>query len=773
MATLVAAGVFTQLVLPGSSGAHSRGAPAAILFTGVVLGLVNSLTAAGLILVYRTSRVINFAQTALGVLGATFVFDMVQLTKVPFVIVLPIGLALAALAGAVFELLLVRRFFYASRLVLTVATIAAASVLATFSPALVRALPFIPYSHASLAEASGAASVRNFLPLAGFTFHLGSLRLAFGFPEVFAIDASIVALLLVGAFFRYTRAGIAVRGLAENAERASLLGVSVGAMSMIVWVIAGLLGGTSAILTGAILVPSQVRGFAPGLLLAALVAAVVARFRSLPIAVFVSIVLGVITQAAQWSLRDDLPLVTVGMFIVILVALLLQRRADGRSEDGAGVGWQAVDEQRPIPKELASIGSVRAARIALVALGAAIVVAYPFLVGTASVVLGGNVALTTIIILSLVVLTGWSGQVSLGHYGLAAVGAAVAAALTAKVGVPFWISIFVAAAVAGGVAILVGLPALRIRGLFLAVTTLAFGLAITGVLFNDRYFGWMLAKDVKRPTLVLLNFEDERSMYYLCVAALALAIVIVVNLRRSRLGRTLIALRENEANVQAFGIAVVRTKLTAFAISGALAGFAGAVFAFQQRGIVANSFVATRNVDVFLYAVFGGVSSVGGALIGSLWYNVTAYFNFRDPLLSTIFKSSGQIFVLLLLFVAPGGMISLLNRVRDGVLRIVAQRRQIVVPSLFADYDADALERKLIPLAPASDLEGLATLAPGERFALRSELYHGHGERIADKLRPPKPTVEAAVIGAAAESLQDRGATVDVIDAFGEGGVRD
>ena len=746
--------LITQFVFPGAEGAAGRGTPGAILFTGFTLGLVKSLTAAGLILVYRTNRIINFAQTAIGVAGATLVFDVVQLTPVPFFLILPLGLLFSVGLGVLFELVIVRRFFYASRLVLTVATIAAAQIVAYFAPQIVRSMPFIPYDSASIQQAIGTSSVRRVLPFAGFEFGIGDLNLRFGFPELFAIELAVVLLLTIAAFFRFTRAGVAVRAMAENSERASMLGISIGGLSMIVWALAGLLGGASAIATGAVLTPGAAQSFAPTILIPALAAAVLAQFRSLPVAVLASVLIGMVSQAVQWSFSADVPLVNVALFVIIGIALFVQRSRAGRSEDGGGVTWQAVEEPRPIPRELATVGTVRLARWGLIALGALIVIGYPFVVSTGPIVLGGNVALVSIVILSLVVLTGWSGQVSLGQFGFAAVGAVLGGALTSRVGIPFWFAIFLAAALTGAIAVLIGLPALRIRGLFLAVTTLAFSLAVASVLFNERYFGWLLPDDVDRPTLFLLDFEDERSMYYLCVAALALCIVLVTNLRRSRLGRVLIALRENEANVQSFGINLVRTKLTAFAISGALAGFAGAVMAHQLRGLNAETFGAARSLDVFLYAVFGGASSVWGALLGSLWYNVTNYFTITNPILRTLFQNSGTFFVVLLMFVAPGGLVSLLNRVRDAGLRIVAQRRQLIVPSLFADYDPEALEKRLIPLGPPSNLDGLAALPEDDRYTMASELYAGSGERIIEKLEGPRATREAAAIGAASESLQ-------------------
>jgi branched-chain amino acid transport system permease protein len=302
-------------------------------------------------------------------------------------------------------------------------------------------------------------------------------------------------------------------------------------------------------------------------------------------------------------------------------------------------------------------------------------------------------------------------------------------------------------------AVVVGIPALRIRGLFLAVTTFAFAVALHSVFFNPRYFGWLLPQAIDRPSLFFFDFDDERSMYYLCVLALVLAIVVVVNVRRSRFGRVLIALRESEANVAAFGIAAVRMRLAAFAFSGALAGFAGAIFAHQQRGLNPDSFTATASVDIFVLAVLGGIGSVNGALLGSAYINLTRYF-VTSPLFAGFIGAGGT---LLLLYVAPGGLVSLLAQMRDAVLRIIAQRRQMVVPSLFADYDPEALARRLIPLAEPATGSGLSALPADARFSLASGLYQGRGTRIFGRADEDRTTREAAAIGAAVRSAAENG----------------
>jgi branched-chain amino acid transport system permease protein len=525
----------------------------------------------------------------------------------------------------------------------------------------------------------------------------------------------------------------------------------VGRLSTLVWGLAGLLAGASVTLTGALTQPGAAAGFAPSVLLPALAAAVVGRMRSLPTTVFAAIAISVVTQATQFSLDKDKALVDFGLLVLIAAGLLIQQRKALRGGDEVASAWQASEEQRPIPRELLTVPSVRITRRVLVVVGLLLVGIFPFVTSTGQTNLGGIIALNAIVALSLVVLTGWAGQVSLGQFAFVAVGGVLGGALTAKVGLTFWLAVPLAAALTAAFAVVVGLPALRIRGLFLAVTTFAFAVAVRSLLFEPRYFDWLLPQAVERPTLFFFDFGDEKSMYFLCVAALVLSIVIVVNVRKSRFGRVLIALRESEQNVAAFGIGAVRMRLSAFAFSGALAGFAGAIFAHQQRGLNAESFAATASIDIFVLAVLGGIGSVNGALLGALYFNATRYF-ITSALFAGIVGSGGT---LLLLYVSPGGLVSLVAKFRDACLRIVAQRRQMVVPSLFADYDPEALERKLIPLAEASGNSGLGALPPDVRFSLASGLYQGRGVRIFGRTDEPKEAKEAAAIGAAGKRSED------------------
>lgn len=740
--------LFIKVILPALGGARS--VPEAVIFRSLVAGLIASLTTCGLILIFRITRIINFAQVAIGAAGAQLCFLFVRYTpKVPFIVALVLGVAISAAIGALFDIVFGRRFARAPRLVLTVITITGAAFLGQQFAQITTRLPFFPPFESRSDAIAFSQTLRPYLPFSGFGFTVGDSRLQFGFPEILAIDLTLLAFLGLFLFFRFSKSGVAVRALAENVERASLLGISVGLLSTVVWTISGALSGISVISAGLVGLPNQAFSLSPVALLAPLAAAVIVRFQSLPKAIGATLVISVIAGCMNFALADDPGLVSLGIFAALLGGLVAQRRGVFRADSAVTTSWSATEEQRPIPKELSKLWLIRATRLGFIGLIVVALVGLPFVVDTGVVTLGATVATYAIVALSLVVLTGWAGQVSLGQFSFVAIGSVVEAALAVKVGIPFWFAVPITVAVTGAVAALIGLPALRTKGLLLAVATFAFSVALVAVLFDDRYFGWLLVRDrVPRPTLFFLDFDNERNMYYLCVAAFLLAVAVVINLRKTRVGRILIAARENEANVQSFGIALVKTKLLAFAISGALAGFAGALLVHQLRTLTSTTFTPEASFEIFIYTVIGGVTSVLGALLGAAFPLLSGYFVGNNPVLTLVVG----FIPLLVLFSAPGGFIGMLISVRNAVLRIVAQRRQIVVPSLFADYDVNALARRLIPLAEPLAGSGLAALPPDDRYTMTSELYQGHGERIfgalSDSDDPDQGALGAAGSGA-------------------------
>ena len=192
-------------------------------------------------------------------------------------------------------------------------------------------------------------------------------------------------------------------------------------------------------------------------------------------------------------------------------------------------------------------------------------------------------------------------------------------------------------------------------------------------------------------------------------------------------------------------------KLMAFVISGMLAGFAGAVFAVLSRAVPADAFNVDVSVNAFVAAVVGGVSSPLGALLGSAYFTLTQSFLGGNGSCRSILQAGGPAVIL---FLAPGGLVSLINAARDSVLRIVAQRRRIVVPSLFADYDPDLLARQLIPLSEPDPLSGLAALPLDRRFTLSPSSIRAEASDHR-QAGPRSGGREAAAIGAAARHAEE------------------
>jgi ABC-type branched-subunit amino acid transport system ATPase component/ABC-type branched-subunit amino acid transport system permease subunit len=284
-----------------------------------------------------------------------------------------------------------------------------------------------------------------------------------------------------------------------------------------------------------------------------------------------------------------------------------------------------------------------------------------------------------------------------------AVGAAVGASLTARLGWDLALGLLGAGVVGAGLAALIGLPVLRRRGLTLAVITLAFGLATTSWLLSPRNFGdgtrfdWLPPPRVERPDLFgLIDLRSESRYYALCLIALALVIVGVVGIRGSRTGRALVAIRENDRAASAFAVNPRTTTLQAFAISGFLAAFAGALFVHQQNGLQLDSYSAGESLVVFTMVVIGGLGSIPGALLGALFVRgVTWWLPVEWQIVAT---GAGMLLVLLIF---RGGLGAALADARDALLRQVARRRGLTVPALTGVARPQVDERPTAPAAPS------------------------------------------------------------------------
>lgn len=693
--------------------------PGGIFLDGVVVGCRNALVAAGLILVYRSARIVNFAQVALGSVGAALMFNLGAVGisgvgRAPLVVSFVAGLVLCLVLGLFLELYFVRRFFNSPRLVLTVVTIVVAPTLATLSGK-VAALPVWRRGEDVLELRSSGEFPT---PLPGLGLDVFPIR--FGFAKMLTIVVTVLVFAGLAMFFRRSTVGTAIRGSAENADRAQLLGFNVKLLSTLVWGLAALLSGLGAMLgmldgagTGSGERDQLVAG-----LLTPLAAIVVARLSSLPATVVTAVALGILQRGLEWSYPGSVAFDAV-LLLVVVGGLFLIRGGYSRNEGGLSSSWKATEELRPTPKELVALPGIRLLRQGLYAVGAVFLIVFPLTTSVGSASVASFIAIQAITALSLVVLTGWGGQVSLGQLALVAIGALVAGTITADWGLSFWLALPVAAAATAGAAVALGQSALRVRGPFLPVVTLAFALALFRVVFDSDLADELVPGSIERPSVLFVSFASERNYYYLCIAFATLAAMAVRRLRASRPGRVLIAIRDDEYGVQPFGISAARTRIAVFALAGALAGIAGTLLVHLDRDFVPDRFLAIKSVDAFIMVMIGGVSSVSGAILGAVYVGSTELL-IADEQIRRLSNAGGLLFLLVL---APGGLSSVLYKSRDAVLRIVAQRRRIPVPSLFADYDPESIERRQAPLGPRLDGSGLDALPPTQRYAQRSEFY--------------------------------------------------
>ena len=674
-AIIAAAVVVVYVVALLATGPHGwihKRAPIGIILVGVVFGSVTALGAMGLILIYRANRFINFAHGALGSLVGVIAIGMVKKHGVNYWVALPAAVIAGAVLGALIEFTIIRRFRSATRLILTVASIGLAQLLGGLELKGSNAIGFVSLT------GGFKAPINVSLKIDVYTFHGDEMLMLIAVPVVIAFLAW---------FLLKTDAGIAVRAAAENNDRALLFGIPVRRLATMVWLIAG---GLTAL---AFMLQAPFAGVKPGLasngptqLLPLLAAAVVARMESLPIALGAGIGLGVMEQLVRWNSPGAPSMVYAAYLVIIVAALLIQRGKLSRAQETGESSWSSTSVVRPIPLELRHLREVRWAKAALITLAAVAFIAVPHMWGASNQLLAGFGIVWAMIAVSLVVLTGWGGHISLGQFGIAGVAAMVAGNLVSRWNTDFLVVMLASAATGALIALLVGLPALRIKGLFLAVTTLAFALALDQYFLNRNTFPKLIPGTVNRP-LLWSRFDLERPymMYATCLAFLGVSILVAHGVRKARAGRVLIAARDNQRAADSAAVPTTSVKLSGFILAGAIAGVAGGLNVFLLGGLSPGAFPPSDSITVFSYAVIGGLGSITGALIGVVLFKfletVTALGSYRLLLNGVV--------LLVVLYFFPGGLGQLFFTARDGLLRRVANRRGILVPSLVADRRED------------------------------------------------------------------------------------
>ncbi len=575
------------------------------LIVGLGAGAAYAALAMALVTTYRGTGVINIAQGAMA-MWAAFVYDELRRQGD---LVLPVGrldlggglqvwpalltgVSVAAALGLILHVAVFRPLRSAPPLAKVVASVGVAITL--------QALVVLRFG-------TGRRAVPPALP--DDPVRLGSL--SFSEDRIWFAGVVAVIALLLWAYGRYTRSGLATRAAAESERGAILLGWSPDRLAAATWVLAAVVGGTVAMLVA----PSV--GLDPVswtlMVVPGLACALVGRLTSVGAACAAGLALGAVESEITFlSSQDWWPgWATVGVaetvpLLVIVVALfVLGPRLPGR-------GSAAVDPLPPVPKP-----RVRPPLVAvLVAVGFAALLltdgSYRFGVITSMIV--------ALMALSLVVLTGFVGQISLAQAAFA--GSAGFVLSKIGTGLPFPLSLVAAALAATALGLLVAVPALRVRGVQLAVVTLAAGVAIEQLVFQNPKLtaaGGNLIPDARIfgvDLAVRRGAELARWQFgALVLVVLTLAALAVANLGRSGTGRALLAVRSNERAAASIGVDVAAAKLLAFGVSAFLAGLGGSLIGYSRGQLSADSFGVSVSLTLLAFAYLGGITSVGGALV--------------------------------------------------------------------------------------------------------------------------------------------------------------
>jgi len=621
--------------------------PFRFLLLGLGTGGLYVLLALGLVLVYRGSGVVNFAQGAVGMVGTYFFWELRTNHGWPTVLAAVAGVLFSAVVGLLIHLLVMRPLREASQLTKLIATLGVLTIL---------------QSAASLRYHAEATVVTAFLPHKAWTI----FGAAVGQDQmiIFFIVLALTAVLYL--VYRSTPFGLATTAVADNRRAASGLGLSPNVVAGANWAI----GGGLAAVAGIFLVPItglQVNQLTL-LVIPSLAAAIVGGMSSFPITLAAGLVIGIAQSEVTRYVNTQGADATVPFVIMAVVLIVRGRVIAGRGEHAA---------------RLPSIGTGRIRPSVVVVCGVLTFLALWFWLSPEWIDALNTQLIMGVILLSIIVVTGYAGQLSLAQFAFAGFGALVAGRLTQDHHIPFALALVIGGAVTIPLGIVVGLIGVRTRGVNLAIITLGLAVALQGMVFtNAQYTGGIDGTRVGTPRLfgvdvgAILHPDRYGTVALVVFIIIALALA---NLRRGRVGRRLIAVRSNESAAASLGISVIGAKLYAFSLAGVIAGLGGVLLAFRNPSVDYSAFDVFRSIQLVLDAVVGGVGWIAGALLGAGLEAGSLGAHLLDSISSGWSKYLfliGGILVVLTLLRAPDGLAAVNHELGEKVAARLAQRRE-------------------------------------------------------------------------------------------------
>ncbi|HXA29993.1 MAG TPA: branched-chain amino acid ABC transporter permease/ATP-binding protein [Candidatus Angelobacter sp.] len=674
---------------------------AAIL--GLGIAAVYTLLGQGIVLIYRGSGVINLAQGAYAMVGAFVYYDLRHSDAWGFLPAFAAALVVTGLIGALTYPLVMRPLKNASPISRLIATLGVLIVV---------------QSVGLLRFGSSTVLVPSALPEG--VFRIGGIFV--GQDRLILLGVAVVLTVALWAISRFTLLGLASRAVAENQRAAASLAWSPDRVATANWALGGMLAAASGVLVVP-LTGLQATNLTL-IVIAALAAALIGGFSSFPLTLLGGLAIGIAQSEVsqywnQQGVSDALPLVVIVAILVLRGKRLPVRgmTADRLPALGSGV----LQPRVLVPLSLLFV--------------ALVLFAFPVTWNTAL----GSTLVVAIMLLSVVVLTGYAGQVSLAQYALGGVGAFVTGRMIVAAGWPMWAAICLGVVASVVFGLLFALPALRTRGVHLAVVTLGLGLSLQSLLFsNADYTGGVAGTTVGPLHLFGIDLDPikypERYTVFVFLVLL-LCSVAVCNIRRSRVGRRMIAVRSNERAAASLGISVVGAKLYAFGVAAALAGIGGILLGLSAYTIVFSNYDPISSIYATALAVIGGIGFVTGALfgatlsqsgIGSLIGNAIFGTNIGNWL--TLF---GGVTLIVLLLRDPDGIASsnaksmqrLIARLRRGRVARVAPAAETSAATAATGFTADPVRLEVqdatVQFGGVVALSGVSIeVAPGEVVGL-------------------------------------------------------
>jgi sulfate-transporting ATPase len=617
---------------------------------GLGAGSLYAIAAIGLVLVFRGSRVVNFAQGAMGMMAAYVFYELHQNWHLSVVLAIPAGLLVSGALGAAFYYFEIRQLKDASNLIKIVATLA---------------LFVIAQEVINLVFGAQPRTVNSSLPTNSVTIFGASV----GEDRLWIFGIVIVLTVVLWAIYKYTTFGLATTAVAENPTAAATLAISPDVVAAANWFIGAALGGLAAILLVPITTLSAEN--LSLIVIPILAAAVIGGFSSFPITTIAGLVLGVAQSEVTRYVSTPGWDTAVPFIAVTLILFFRGSRVAGRGEFFG---------------RLPSVGSGRTAPYLLV-LGSAVSLLCIWIIFPYDWLVAFEYQLVfALIITSLVVVTGYCGQISLAQMAFAGVGGLIASWLYSTYHVDFLIALLAGVVAVVPAAVVVALAGVRTRGVALAIVTLGLAFSLEAIIFtNTQFTGGPEGFVTDDPHLLGLpvgGLEYPARFTTLTLVLLVLVGLAVANLRRGRAGRRLIAVRTNERAAAAMGISVAGAKIYAFALGGMIAALGGVLLCFFLGAPDFTNFVGINSITFAESGVLGGVGHLGGPLVASAYQPDTLgpqIFSFLGGNVAIWLAIAGAAALLITLPRFPDGLAPLIERGSAGwltPLRARFSRRQ-------------------------------------------------------------------------------------------------